>query len=196
MIVGSGNDRPTPRIVLDILGADPSADPEPLAFQSLGEGMKQYNMGKVYTGLYECKGHVVPYMVVVKVGRASERARPGNRGKRDSQLILMRFFNAVHFNSAMTPLELEMYHQIKNVIGVDPSFYEYVLMVDADTFVMPDSLNRMVSAMLHDQKIIGLCGETELANPKATWITMIQVYEYYISHHMAKAFESLFGSVT
>jgi chitin synthase len=25
---------------------------------------------------------------------------------------------------------------------------------------------------------------------------MIQVYEYYISHHLAKAFESLFGSVT
>ncbi|KAJ2763132.1 hypothetical protein IWQ57_005634, partial [Coemansia nantahalensis] len=29
-----------------------------------------------------------------------------------------------------------------------------------------------------------------------TWITMIQVYEYYISHHLSKAFESLFGSVT
>ncbi|RKP26540.1 chitin synthase-domain-containing protein [Syncephalis pseudoplumigaleata] len=196
MIVGSGNDRPTPRIVLDILGADPTIDPEPLSFLSLGDGIKQHNMGKVYTGLYECKGHVVPYIVVVKVGRPSERARPGNRGKRDSQLILMRFFNAVHFNSEMTPLELEMYHQIKNVIGVDPSFYEYVLMVDADTFILPDSLNRMVSAMLHDQKIIGLCGETQLANAKATWITMIQVYEYYISHHMAKAFESLFGSVT
>ena len=25
---------------------------------------------------------------------------------------------------------------------------------------------------------------------------MIQVYEYFISHHMAKAFESLFGTVT
>ncbi|KAI9591605.1 chitin synthase-domain-containing protein [Syncephalis fuscata] len=196
MIVGSGNDRSTPRIALDLLGADPSIDPEPLSFLSLGDGIKQHNMGKVYTGLYECKGHVVPYIVVVKVGRPNERVRPGNRGKRDSQLILMRFFNAVHFNSEMTPLELEMYHQIKNVIGVDPGFYEYVLMVDADTFVAPQSLNRMVSAMLHDQKIIGLCGETQLANSKATWITMIQVYEYYISHHMAKAFESLFGSVT
>ena len=25
---------------------------------------------------------------------------------------------------------------------------------------------------------------------------MIQVYDYYISHHLAKAFESLFGTVT
>lgn len=41
MIVGSGNDRPTPRIVLDILGADPTIDPEALSFQSIGEGSKQ-----------------------------------------------------------------------------------------------------------------------------------------------------------
>ncbi|RIA90569.1 glycosyltransferase family 2 protein [Glomus cerebriforme] len=196
MIVGSGNDRPTPRIVLDILGVDPNLDPEPLSFLSLGEGLKQHNMGKVYSGLYECNGHVVPYLVVVKVGKPSERSRPGNRGKRDSQMVLMKFLNKVHFNSEMTPLELEMYHQIKNVIGVNPSFYEYILMVDADTEVMPDSLNRLVSAFMHDTKVMGLCGETTLANEKDSWVTMIQVYEYYISHHLAKAFESLFGSVT
>ncbi|CAG8504297.1 3540_t:CDS:2 [Ambispora gerdemannii] len=196
MIVGSGNDRPTPRIVLDILGVDPNVDPEPLSFLSLGDGAKQHNMGKVYSGLYECSGHVVPYLVVVKVGKPTERSRPGNRGKRDSQMILMRFLNKVHFNSEMTPLELEMYHQIKNVIGVNPSFYEYVLMVDADTEVLPDSLNRLVSAFMHDTRVMGLCGETQLANEKDSWVTMIQVYEYFISHHLAKAFESLFGTVT
>lgn len=196
MIVGSGNDRPTPRIVLDILGVDPNVDPEPLSFQSLGDGMAQHNMAKIYSGLYECAGHVVPYIVVVKVGKPTERQKPGNRGKRDSQMILMRFLNKVHFNSEMTPMELEIYHQIKNVIGVNPSFYEFVLMVDADTEVLPDSLNRMVSCFVHDAKIIGLCGETMLSNEKDTWVTMIQVYEYYISHHLAKAFESLFGSVT
>ncbi|KAJ2788171.1 hypothetical protein GGI15_000192 [Coemansia interrupta] len=196
MIVGSGNDRPTPRIVLDILGADPDADPEPLSFLSLGEGMRQHNMAKVYSGLFEAAGHVVPYIVVVKCGTPRERTRQGNRGKRDSQIILMRFFNKVHFNLPMTPLELEIYHQIKNVIGVNPAFYEFIMMVDADTYVFPDSLNRMVSCMLHDAKLMGLCGETQLANEKDTWITMIQVYEYYISHHLSKAFESLFGSVT
>ncbi|CAG8584609.1 9735_t:CDS:2 [Ambispora leptoticha] len=196
MIVGSGNDQPTPRIVLDILGVDPNVDPEPLSFLSLGEGAKQHNMGKVYSGLYECSGHVVPYLVIVKVGKPTERSRPGNRGKRDSQMILMKFLNKVHFNSEMTPLELEMYHQIKNVIGVNPSFYEYVLMVDADTEVLPDSLNRLVSAFMHDTRVMGLCGETQLANEKDSWVTMIQVYEYFISHHLAKAFESLFGTVT
>ena len=94
-IVGSGNDRPTPRIVLDVLGADPNLDPEPLSFLSLGEGAKQHNMGKVYSGLYECAGHVVPYIVLVKVGKPTERSRPGNRGKRDSQMVLMHFLNKV-----------------------------------------------------------------------------------------------------
>ena len=50
--------------------------------------------------------------------------------------------------------------------------------------------------MVHDKKVLGVCGETSLANSKQSIITMMQVYEYYISHHLAKAFESLFGSVT
>ena len=79
MIIGSGNDRPTPRIVLDILGVDPSLDPESFSFESLGEGNKQHNMGKVYSGLYEINGKVVPFVVVVKVGKPNERQRPGNR---------------------------------------------------------------------------------------------------------------------
>jgi chitin synthase len=63
MIVGSGNDRPTPTIVLDILGADTSIDPEPLSFQSIGDGAKQHNMAKIYSGLHEAAGHIVPYIV-------------------------------------------------------------------------------------------------------------------------------------
>ena len=61
----------------------------------LGESAKQHNMGKVYSGLYECGGHVVPYLVVVKVGKPTERQRPGNRGKRDSQMVIMHFLNKV-----------------------------------------------------------------------------------------------------
>ncbi|RFU32901.1 hypothetical protein B7463_g3462, partial [Scytalidium lignicola] len=196
MIIGQGNDRPTPRIVLDILGVSETVDPEPLSFESLGEGAKQHNMGKVYSGLYEVQGHIVPFLVIVKVGKPSEVTRPGNRGKRDSQMIMMRFLNRIHYNAPMSPLELEMYHQIRNIIGVNPAFYEYMLQIDADTVVAPDSASRMVSAFLDDTNLIGVCGETALTNAKSSFITMIQVYEYYISHNLSKAFESLFGSVT
>lgn len=196
MIIGQGNDRPTPRIVLDILGVSETVDPEPLSFESLGEGMKQHNMGKVYSGLYEVQGHIVPFMVVVKIGKPSEVSRPGNRGKRDSQMVIMRFLNRVHYNLPMSPLELEMHHQIRNIIGVNPTFYEFMLQIDADTVVAPDSAARMVSSFLHDTRLIGVCGETALSNAKSSFTTMIQVYEYYISHNLTKAFESLFGSVT
>lgn len=196
MIIGQGNDRPTPRIVLDILGVSETVDPEPLSFESLGEGLKQHNMGKVYSGLYEVQGHIVPFLVVVKVGKPSEVSRPGNRGKRDSQMIIMRFLNRVHYNLAMSPLELEIYHQIRNIIGVNPTFYEFMLQIDADTVVAPDSATRFVAAFLDDTRLIACCGETALTNAKSSYITMIQVYEYFISHNLAKAFESLFGSVT
>ncbi|KKK18817.1 hypothetical protein ARAM_007342 [Aspergillus rambellii] len=196
MIIGQGNDRPTPRIVLDILGVPESVDPEPLSFESLGEGMKQHNMGKVYSGLYEVQGHIVPFLVVVKVGKPSEVSRPGNRGKRDSQMVLMRFLNRVHYNYPMSPMELEMHHQIRNIIGVNPTFYEFILQVDADTVVAQDAATRMVSTFLNDTRVIGVCGETALTNAKTSAVTMIQVYEYYISHNLTKAFESLFGSVT
>ncbi|KAL0142297.1 chitin synthase [Mucor lusitanicus] len=196
MIIGSGNDKPTPRILLDILGHDENDDPEALMFKSIGEGSKQLNYGKVYSGVYQHEGHVVPYVVVVKVGKSSERAKPGNRGKRDSQIICMNFLNKVHFDAEMSPLELEIFYHIKHIIGIEPRLYEYILMVDSDTEVYPDALNRLISCMLHDSRIIGLCGETELGNEDRSWTTMIQVYEYYISHHLVKSFESLFGSVT
>lgn len=198
MIVGGGNDRPTPKIVLDILGVDPKIDPPALPFRSVGESSEQLNYGKVYSGLYEYEGNVVPYLVVVKVGKESEqsKAKPGNRGKRDSQILLMSFLNRVHHRSPMSPLELEMFHQVNNIIGVDPELYEYLLMVDADTSVREDSLNRLVAACANNAKIAGICGETSLENEERSWWTMIQVYEYFISHHLAKAFESLFGSVT
>ena len=89
---------------------------------------------------------LLSYIVVVKVGKPTERTKPGNRGKRDSQILVMQYLNRVHFDAPMAPLELEIYHQMRNVIGIDPAFYEYIFMVDADTTVHPLSLNRLISA--------------------------------------------------
>jgi chitin synthase len=196
MIVGAGNDRPTPRIVLDLLGVDDKIDPPALPYSSLAEGANQLNYGKIYSGLYENEGNVVPFIVVAKVGRPQETHRPGNRGKRDSQILVMNFLNRVHYQKPMSPLELELFHHMNNVIGVDPEIYEYLFMVDADTSVQEDSLTRLVAACANDSRIAGICGETGLQNEEKSWTTMVQVYEYFISHHLTKAFESLFGSVT
>ena len=82
------------------------------------------------------------YMVIVKVGKPSETSKPGNRGKRDSQCLLLHYLNRVHFDAPMSPLELEIYHQMRNVIGIDPAFYEYIFQVDADTVSRVESSRR------------------------------------------------------
>lgn len=71
-----------------------------------------------------------------------------------------------------------------------------MLQVDADTKVYETSLRLLVNCMANDNLIMGLCGETKIANKRASWVSAIQVYEYFISHHMAKGFESVFGGVT
>jgi chitin synthase len=43
---------------------------------------------------------------------------------------------------------------------------------------------------------LACCGETQVDNKAQSWVTMIQVFEYYSNHHMKKAFESVFGCVT
>lgn len=68
--------------------------------------------------------------------------------------------------------------------------------MDADTKVYPDSLKHLVNCMHADNAIMGVCGETRIANKRQSWVTAIQVYEYFISHHLVKAFESVFGGVT
>lgn len=52
----------------------------------------------------------------------------------------------VHFGTPMNPFELEMFHQIKNVIGVNPSFYEYLFTIDADTTCDQYAINYLISA--------------------------------------------------
>ena len=115
-------------------------------------------------------------VLVAKCGSPLEAdsAKPGNRGKRDSQVMLMAFMQKVMFDERMTTFEFEFFNSLWRVTGVSPDHYEIVLMVDADTKVFPDSLTRMVSCMVEDPEIMGLCGETKIANKTETWVTMIQ----------------------
>ncbi|KAI9284048.1 chitin synthase, partial [Umbelopsis sp. AD052] len=196
LITGSGESRSTPDIVIDMMDLDPTMpEPKACSYLAIADGEKQLNMAKVYAGHY--KG--VACLVIVKCGTPAEAKlpKPGNRGKRDSQMILMAFFQRVLFNDRLSELDYEIFWKMTWLTkGVTPDKFETVLMVDADTKVLPDALTYMVAAMVNDITIMGLCGETRIANKRTSWVTAIQVFEYYISHHYAKAFESLFGGVT
>lgn len=208
LIKGSGNDKTTPEIALSMM-TDFSIEPEnvqPYSYVAVAQGEKRHNMAKVYSGFYKYddstvpveKQQRIPIINIVKCGTPQEAtsAKPGNRGKRDSQIVLMSFLQRVTFDERMTELEYDILLNIWRVTGLLAEFYEIVLMVDADTKVYPDSLTHMIGSMVKDPEVMGLCGETKIANKRQSWVTAIQVFEYYISHHQAKAFESVFGGVT
>lgn len=77
-------------------------------------------------------GRRTPTVIIVKCGtekEASTEKKPGNRGKRDSQLILMNFFSRVTYNDRMTPLDFDLFRKIHVLMGVTPDFFEVCLMV-------------------------------------------------------------------
>jgi hypothetical protein len=77
-------------------------------------------------------GRRTPTVIIVKCGTEQEAAtdkKPGNRGKRDSQLILMNFFSRVTYNDRMTPLDFDLFRKIHVLMGVTPDFFEVCLMV-------------------------------------------------------------------
>ena len=208
IVKGADSDVSTPDICLSMMKdlIVPAEEVEGHSYVAIADGAKRHNMAKVYAGFYDydnqtverSKQQRVPMILVAKCGTVAEMdsAKPGNRGKRDSQVLLMAFLQKVLFDERMTLFEYEFFNSIWRVTGVTPEKYEIILMVDADTKVFPDSLTRMAATMVEDPEIMGLCGETKIANKTETWVTMIQVFEYYISHHQTKGFEACFGGVT
>ncbi|KAJ3062054.1 hypothetical protein HDU98_002039 [Podochytrium sp. JEL0797] len=199
LVTGGGETRSTPDIVLGLIELDKTLPyPMPCSYLAIAEGRGQHNMAYVYSGHYVKDGHRVATIVVVKCGTMEENnsAKPGNRGKRDSQLILMNFLSRSLFNDRMTRVDYEIQSRIQHHLHIHPNQFEYILMVDADTDVDASALRHMITAMLNDRNIMGLCGETRVRNKLGSWVTAIQVFEYYASHHLGKAFESIFGGVT
>jgi chitin synthase len=186
MVKGAGNALTTPEICLQMMRdfVVPPQEVEPHSYLAIADGHKRHNMAKVYAGFYaydnatveRSKQQRVPMVLVAKVGNPLEAndSKPGNRGKRDSQIVLMGFLQRVMFDERMTTFEYEFFNSIWRATGISPDRYELVLCVDADTKVFPDSLTRMVSCMVHDEEIMGLCGETKVANKADSFVTMMQ----------------------
>jgi chitin synthase len=202
IVTGNGNPKPTNEIVLDMIEvAEWSLDPPKLEYRAVASGAKRANRAQAFAGYFVHNGRRVPTILVSKCGMPEEAnaAKPGNRGKRDSQILLMQTLRSLVYDDRMSPLEFDIVSKV-NMLGQHSrspmSSYTAVLMVDADTVVYPDSMTVMVQALKADDKIMALCGETLVANKAQSWVTAIQVFEYCICHHLGKAFESVFGGVT
>lgn len=186
--------------------------PKAYSYIAIGSGVYKNNEARVYGGWYESekeKGKRIPMILIAKIGNETEREEgnkgggkeegskmPGNRGKRDSQVLLLSLLSKIIFDERMTELEIDILYKMWTVTGHHPGNYEALLMVDADTIVYPKAIGNLVKTLENDRRIMGVCGETKIERPWQNIVTMIQVYEYYLSHHLSKAFESFFGNVT
>lgn len=186
-ITGHGNTKSTPDICISMMEdfLIPPQKVQPYSYIAIANGKKRHNMARIYAGFYKydlrtvdrSQRKRVPMITIVKCGtpeEIKEDKKPGNRGKRDSQIILMSFLQKVMFDERMTRFEYELFVNLWRITGLCPDVFETLLMVDADTKIYPDSLSRLISCMANDEQIAGLCGETKIGNKTDSWVTMIQ----------------------
>jgi len=205
-ITGAGNSESTPEILKSLIdpvgtkGFEGSLPPgsriaelpnTPQQYSSIAAGSSKINHAEVHAGTYKVSTkHGVRFTNIVLILKSE------NRGKRDSQMIVMNFFHRILYKVRMSPLDIDLYRKIKDLTGISPESFGAILMVDADTSVRQGALRKMARTMHHNESLMGICGETLISNKFGSFVTAIQVFEYYASHHLAKGFESVFGNVT
>jgi chitin synthase len=198
LVTGNGEDMSTPEHLANILGFDiDEFEDDTFEYDCIGV-VHTKNRARVYHGILQ-KGHkFLKYIAVVKCGlpeEATTSAKPGNRGKRDSQLITIGYFNRIHYGRELTELDSAVQRAMVD-LNLQADMVRFLMAIDADTRVDTMSITHMVYGMDKKEKVLALCGETKVDNKASSWVTMIQVFEYYNSHHLKKAFEAAFGCVT
>ena len=198
LVTGNGEDMSTPEHLANILGFDiDEFEDDTFEYDCIGVTHTK-NRARVYHGILQ-KGHkFLKYIVVVKCGlpaEATTSAKPGNRGKRDSQLVIMGYYNRIHYGRELTELDSAIQRAMVD-LNLQADMVRFLMAIDADTRVDTMSITHMVFGMDKKEKVLALCGETKVDNKASSWVTMIQVFEYYNSHHLKKAFEAAFGCVT
>ena len=198
LVTGNGEDMSTPEHLANILGFDiDEFEDDTFEYDCIGV-IHTKNRARVYHGILQ-KGHkFLKYISIVKCGlpeEATTSAKPGNRGKRDSQLIVMGYYNRIHYGRELTELDSAVQRAMVD-LNLQADMVRFLMAIDADTRVDTMSITHMVYGMDKKEKVLALCGETKVDNKASSWVTMIQVFEYYNSHHLKKAFEAAFGCVT
>jgi hypothetical protein len=202
LVKSQSDSKDTYLCILDALGYSSTKDPELRSYISLGQGSRRVNYAKVYAGFYESGRNRVPFLMIVKVGAPNESLSatraPGNRGKRDSMVIVLGFLErCMHLaHNRISPLEFELFNQCYNLLGIDPRELKYMLVTDADTQVQDDAVFRLVSRLEADPKILAINGHIRPANPEENIITMLQIFPIYMTFYSGLAYEACLGSVT
>lgn len=146
IITGSGNTMSTPDIALSMMKDDliPRDRVRPVSYVAIADGTKRHNMAKVYAGYYKYnedpektpapippeEQQRVPMIVIAKCGTPAEKKekKPGNRGKRDSQVILMNTMQKIFYQDRMCELEFQFCKAVAKLVDRHPARFQCCLM--------------------------------------------------------------------
>lgn len=206
-IVSNSNNTTTDNTLLDEV-LNNSEYKEDYYNDSLYSDLIQYkdNRLKIYNGIY----NAVNYSVVLKCGNDTEvetnSLKKGNRGKKDSALII---YETIYYMS-LENIERDSdsynnensYVLITNKLqdGIDGKFhhimeYNHMLIIDCDTDVQKNGLILLLNYLNVNKKCIAVCGQTIVKNHSENFITIVQSFEYFISHLLLKTFEHIMYQV-
>lgn len=145
------------------------------------------NKLKIYNGIYK----TVNYSVIIKCGNEQETFKKGNRGKKDSALII---YETIYYMSETQ--RDDCYNQIIDKLQDGLAFknhsihnYDYMLIIDCDTDIEQNGLILLLEYIHTHNKCIAVCGQTIVKNTYENIITIVQSFEYFISHLLLKTYE-------
>lgn len=197
-LVAAAGEKPTYKILLEDIfdhKAELKAgiDGQAHSYASFDENGASDNRAIACTGLY--RG--VPYVIVVKVGREDEKGcpKPGNRGKRDSQLMVYNFFHCVNYRKLWNPFFENLEFKMRISLNMNASEAQYMLAIDCDTEVDRTGISYLIDRLQRDPKLLGVCGYTGVSNVMSSFVSSSQVFEYWLTHAVLKAVESVCSSV-
>ena len=158
------------------------------------------NKLKLYNGTYQN----INYVVTLKCGGENEsnEFKPGNRGKKDSAMILYETIDFIYSEYSLDNTHCVTYTKIIDYIEDSLSSkehsineYKYMLILDCDTEVEKNGLLVLVQYLKKNTDCITVCGETVVSNKYENFVTLVQCFEYFISHLLLKTFEHVFYNV-
>lgn len=165
-------------IVLRLLGHESSAPPQPHAYTAHSGST---NTAQLYSGV---AANNTPFIVVAKMGTLDEHSHIGNRGKRDSHALLLKFLYKLMGDAPMTRFEYELYQHFTMRLGIEPRDFLYALTLDADTSMSVDTLPRLMHAMQLDSYLCVAQANTLIANGFSSVWTALQAFPLFLSHNL------------
>ncbi len=80
-------------------------------------------------------------------------------------------------------------------VGIALARGEFMVCVDSDTFVFPNSLHKLLQGF-KDPEVGGISGHCDIERADVNTLTRLQDVRYYFSYKIMKAAESIFGTVS